>query len=413
VPELRLALRHLYDPIALRKSPLAAVFALDANEDPPAALRDILTAAIESLKPGHDVPSRMRAWRIYELLYARYIEQFTQKEVATELGLSIRHLRREETAALEALAAYLWRHHKLGDHWPSPSAELALLDQEATPPDAQTPTQEQELDWLRESLPNEAMDLQNLIQEVLELARPLADKTGVRLGWKPANSLPNVIAQPAAIRQALLTTFTALIDLVPGGQVFIRPEVRVSEVHVHVWPEHRHTGPGLSGTEAEQLAVAEQLFALSGSSLDIEPGQDGKRPLLVQIVLPAQERTSVLVIDDNADTLRLLERYLSNTRYRFVGTCEPRQAVQLATDVQPKMIVLDVMLPEIDGWEILGRLHGHPQTKDIPVIVCTILPHEQLAHALGAADFCRKPISRQAFLTALDRQFSLLRQESR
>jgi len=64
---------------------------------------------------------------------------------------------------------------------------------------------------------------------------------------------------------------------------------------------------------------------------------------------------------------------------------------------------LDVMLPGIDGWELLGQLREHPQTSCIPVVVCTILPQEPLALALGAAAFLRKPVSREALLSALDR----------
>ena len=127
---------------------------------------------------------------------------------------------------------------------------------------------------------------------------------------------------------------------------------------------------------------------------------------MIRISVPAKERIPVLVIDDNADTLRLLERYLSNSRYRFLGTPDPAQAVDLAEKQSPRIIVLDVMLPGVDGWELLGRLRQHPKTCDIPTIVCTILPQEQLALDLGATEFIRKPVSRQALLSALDRQLS-------
>jgi CheY-like chemotaxis protein len=75
--------------------------------------------------------------------------------------------------------------------------------------------------------------------------------------------------------------------------------------------------------------------------------------------------------------------------------------------------VLDVMLPGIDGWELLGRLREHPQTKDVPVVVCTILSQQQLALTLGATDFLRKPITRDAFLATLDRQIALQLKRSR
>ncbi len=128
---------------------------------------------------------------------------------------------------------------------------------------------------------------------------------------------------------------------------------------------------------------------------------DGER-LVVTTILPASEKTPVLVIDDNLDTLRLLQRYASNTRYRVVPATTLAEGLELAPEAMPRAIVLDVMMPEVDGWEALGRLLQHPLTRNIPVVVCTILAEEELALSLGASGYVRKPISRQAFLSALD-----------
>ena len=62
------------------------------------------------------------------------------------------------------------------------------------------------------------------------------------------------------------------------------------------------------------------------------------------------------------------------------------------------------MMPQVDGWRVLGRLRQHPLTGHIPVVVCTILSQEALALSLGASAFIRKPITRRAFLAALDDQ---------
>jgi CheY-like chemotaxis protein len=75
--------------------------------------------------------------------------------------------------------------------------------------------------------------------------------------------------------------------------------------------------------------------------------------------------------------------------------------------VSPQAILLDVMMPQVDGWKVLARLRQHPATEQIPVIVCTIMAQEELALALGAGGFLRKPVSRQDFLDALDRSDQL------
>jgi CheY-like chemotaxis protein len=122
-----------------------------------------------------------------------------------------------------------------------------------------------------------------------------------------------------------------------------------------------------------------------------------------QLSLPALEQLPVLIIDDNTDTLKLFQRYVSGTRYRFLGTQHPKEALGLAETFCPQIIVLDVMMPEVDGWSVLALLRQHPQTAEIPIVVCTILAQEELALSLGASHFLRKPVARQQFLTILNR----------
>jgi len=153
----------------------------------------------------------------------------------------------------------------------------------------------------------------------------------------------------------------------------------------------------------EDLEMAKQLVALSGGELQVVfRGEAGLFD--AQLALSAAARAVVLVIEDNSDALRLMERYLAGTRYHFVGVRNPEEALARAAELRPQIILLDVMLPGIDGWELLGRLREHPKTRGIPIIACTILPQEQLALTLGAAAFLRKPVSREALLAALDRQ---------
>jgi CheY-like chemotaxis protein len=158
--------------------------------------------------------------------------------------------------------------------------------------------------------------------------------------------------------------------------------------------------------------MARQLVELSGGSLQTLPSEDARCPFAVKFILPTAEERAVLVIDDNADTLQLFQRYLEGSRYLFIGTSDPEQALSLAEELAPQVIVLDVMLPGIDGWELLGRLRAHPAIGDKAIIVCTILPQERLALTLGAAAFLRKPVSRSALLSALDHQTHLAAQGS-
>ena len=96
---LRTALTNLYDPVILQDSALVSAFGLDARPDAIVALRGILVAAIESLRPGEDVPAQSMAWRYFHILYGRFTEQLTQIEISNDLGLSVRQMRRHEKRA--------------------------------------------------------------------------------------------------------------------------------------------------------------------------------------------------------------------------------------------------------------------------------------------------------------------------
>ncbi len=105
VLDLRHALRHLYDPTELRASTLTILVETDLSHDPATLLRAILIEAIDATKPDENVPHHSPLWRDHRILFSRFTEQFLQQEVAIDLGLSIRQLRRHEKSAVDALAA--------------------------------------------------------------------------------------------------------------------------------------------------------------------------------------------------------------------------------------------------------------------------------------------------------------------
>jgi CheY-like chemotaxis protein len=398
---LRDALNHLYDPDRLRPSPLAALFGVADRFDTPSALQRILTEAIESLKPKANDPPRSHSRQVYDLLLYRYVQQFSQQEVANQLGMSVRHLRREQNAALEALAYRLWEQFELE------SRLRGDADAEsATQSVAISPTVNDELAWLKDAPPERSTDLAQTLPAVLDLTRPLAIQHRVRLEVVLADVLPNLAVHPVALRQTLLDLLSVAIHRAPGGQVDISAKPLHWEVEVRVRCTKAPPGPRpVLDDERAKLDMACRLADLCGGKLTLSAENAAFDATLL---LPALEQLPVLIIDDNTDTLQLLQRYIVGTRYRLIGTQDPEQTLNLVEEFSPQIIVLDVMMPQIDGWEVLGRLRQHPLTSHIPTIVCTILAQEELALSLGASAFVRKPVTRQAFLAALDGQVALM-----
>jgi CheY-like chemotaxis protein len=118
--------------------------------------------------------------------------------------------------------------------------------------------------------------------------------------------------------------------------------------------------------------------------------------------MPSVGRIIVLAVDDNPDMARFYRRSAEGTSYRIVHVAQGQEAFKTIEAIAPDIIVLDVMLPDVDGWQLLMHLHEHHATRSIPVIVCTVVREEELALSLGAALYLPKPVRPHEFIQALD-----------
>ncbi len=390
---LRSALRHLYETPALQENALVEYFGLAGSPNAASELRRILIEAIRSLQPEDTVPADAEIWRVYEILQYRYVQQCTQAEVARQLGLSIRHLRREEMRAAEVLALALQA------RWEKESA------QQGEPAEGRNDSFAKELAWLEQSPAHEQFDLCALLEALGELVRPMAQAHHTRVEMALPEAPCEILSQPVGLRQIVLSLLTLAIDRAVGGSVHVSAQPHQRHARLTLTAEGTGTTCASSPPDArEHIAMVERLARLCGAKVEVTL-RDGAFQAVVDLPIPQQ--IPVLVIDDNQDTLRLLERYAADTPFRLMGVRDVEQAFQVAATTPPSIIVLDVMMPRVDGWEVLGRLRQHPLTCRTPIIVCTILAQEELARSLGASDYLRKPLSREAFLKALERQCAL------
>lgn len=385
---LRLALRDLYDTPALRANPLAAPLGLADAANAASELRRILIETIQSLRPGGDTPPEAEAWRVYEILTYRYVQQSAQSEVAKQLGLSVRHLRREELRAAEVLA-----HH------------LRARFVQAGAPDALAGALNSELAWLDQQAQPELVELGEVLRGALAVARPLAAERGATLEATLPEAPVWLWSHAVALRQVALELLTTALCQAGEQPVVVRAEARQEEAVVEVRAAGLPPGWAEQARCADALALAQRLTAPCRAHLEVQAQETGfTATLTMPLDRPPLPQVDVLVIEDNEDTLRLLQRYASESAFCLHGAQTLAQALEVAAHTPPAAIVLDVMMPHVDGWEVLGHLRQHPLTQHAPVIVCSILAQEDLAFSLGASDYLRKPVSRTAFLQALERQ---------
>ncbi len=111
----------------------------------------------------------------------------------------------------------------------------------------------------------------------------------------------------------------------------------------------------------------------------------------------------ILAIDDDPDVIYLLRENLAEAGYRVVGALSGEDGLQKAKNLKPYAITLDIMMPSMNGWEVLHQLKADSTTRDVPVVVVSIIDNKDLGYHLGAFDYLLKPLDRDAILSALSR----------
>jgi CheY-like chemotaxis protein len=111
----------------------------------------------------------------------------------------------------------------------------------------------------------------------------------------------------------------------------------------------------------------------------------------------------VLAIDDDPNVVYLLKENLADAGYTVIAASSGEDGLQKARELQPLAITLDIIMPGTDGWQVLHALKTDRLTRDIPVILISIVDQKELGFRLGAADYVVKPFDREALIGSLAR----------
>lgn len=402
--QVREALAHLHNRACLASLPLADWLGESGRPLSGDALRRLLVESIEQLKPVQSTPATLADWRRHQHLILRYVEGYNRDQVARELMISARQASRDHEQAIDALATMLWR-RRVEPHASLPSSQpVRASESDAVASDAR-------VTWDASTTLDSAQgdtDLSATINGALATLRKLLADRRVRIALSLPDILPPVAIDGALLRQALLHLLSYAVEVAEGGNVSLTGADTPPGVLLRIQlPSGR--GPGRPGGRPagalanirELFEVGRDLLAAQGIALTLEGTAD--RPHSLTIVLPPTRCPTVLVIDDNPDLVGLFRRYLRGEPYRLIQSTSGTSALQLARDLLPDAIILDVMIPSLDGWDILNELRGTPELQDTTVIICSILPERALARELGVADFLAKPVTQPALLAVLRR----------
>ena len=384
IEQVQQALDRLYDFPYLQHHPLTRQLqnggGLSAESAGQRLRRDLVTA-IESLNPGPNIAFRSPIARAYSMLQLHYVEGLTVLEAAHKLSISARQAHRELRHGEESVAEMLWMLlHPLAPAAPaddgrsSLQAEIARLGNE----------------------PHTA-DARQLLAHAHKTVAKLAESCGVKLALQTPSYPVIISADLIAAQQFMVSLLSHAVRQAQPSNL---------QVQLHVVDDVLELSVSFSelpaGAASRELApVVRELATRLGWRIkqrEMPPGDDGMRELTV--CMPTLRHT-LLVIDDNEGLTALVERYLSGEPYRVVKALSGLEGLQLAQEIVPAAIILDIMLPKIDGWEVLQRLRSDPRMSHIPVIVCSVIHEPELAKSLGASLMLSKPVSRDELLNAL------------
>jgi CheY-like chemotaxis protein len=389
VNHLQEALTHLYDPTFQPHEIIRAAVGYRPGQEG-RTLTAIIHQAIEELQPDPETPVTARSHRIYEVLACRYIQGLTQVETAYRLGISPRHLRREQRQAVEVLARKL---SATSQPAPKPGQPQPKGLRGQTPSRSWQSQVRQDLASLHQHAPGVLSNVGETVVGMLPVGRTLATRHNVLLEAAPIPPDLKTTIHPTALRQILLTAVEKLVQHMSSGQITLNAEKRGQAIALKVAGQPLATDITLSSD------FIQETLALEGGKLEIIATADR---LTFAMSLPRADKIKVLLIDDNTDLVHFYRRYVAKTRFEIIHIADGRHLFETIETLPPDVIVLDVMLPDIDGWELLTHLHEHPATRSIPVIVCSVVRREELALALGAAYYIAKPVRRMQFIQALE-----------
>jgi signal transduction histidine kinase/DNA-binding response OmpR family regulator len=284
--------------------------------------------------------------------------------------------------------------------------------------------------------------LADALENGVTMVRERASRSGIRLTLDVDAEIDVIEADERKVKQVIFNLLSNAVKFTPDrGQVDVVARTVNGSVQIavrdngigiaaedqgRIFEEFQQAGSALGrvpeGTGLG-LALARRFVELHGGELWVESqvgvgstftfriptsltpveqhGSAAKRsghPLST----PKHGRT-VLLVEDNPHAVDLLTLYLEGDGFGVTAARDGESGLALAREVHPTAIVLDILLPRVDGWEFLARVKSDPAIGDIPVVIVSMLDERGKGFALGAADYLVKPVGRDAILAALRR----------
>jgi signal transduction histidine kinase/DNA-binding response OmpR family regulator len=285
----------------------------------------------------------------------------------------------------------------------------------------------------------QAVNIAEIVEQVQQTVEPLAAQKKIQIIVGEQNA-GTISADAGKVKQMLLNLISNAVKFTnEGGTVTVSTsrmrdsvEISVADTGIgiakhdypRVFQEFQQLDSGIGrqqGGTGLGLALTRRFANLHGGEVrfDSEVGKGSvftiRLPLEArQVPAPppppavaapkvADSRPLVLVVEDDAAAAELLSRQIERAGFRTEVARSGKQALADARTRKPAAITLDILLPDLDGWEVLTRLKKDEATSEIPVVVVSVVDNPELGMALGALDYFVKPVPANQLMSRLDK----------
>jgi PAS domain S-box-containing protein len=283
----------------------------------------------------------------------------------------------------------------------------------------------------RIELHTEIVHVQTLLETIINSMHPLAKANGNKLLLEIAPGVDSICVDVTRLRQVILNLIGNAIKFTRNGEV----KVKVSSQHEQLQIVVADTGIGMTPDQLQRifepfeqadrsiarrfggsglgLTISRQLLGLmeghisvssdiqSGSVFTVtlpigDVGSAEPRPFLAVPAQPLPGRNPVvLVVDDDEDACELVRNALERDGINVVSASSGEQALALTRSMRPAVMVLDILLGDMTGWDVLAAIRADPDHAELPVILCTVTDPDQRTGVLGVVEHLTKPFDRE------------------
>jgi len=277
-------------------------------------------------------------------------------------------------------------------------------------------------------------NISDLVEQIKNISQSLADKNNNKIIYEVADGLSSMKGDETRLRQCVVNLISNAVKFTENGTVKVRVEsdnkpdegliISVADTGIGMTEKQLQkifedftqaddeTTAKFGGTGLG-LAITRNLVTMMQGTVGVESTLDVGSTFTISLprYLEPKQTVSeeivgdtgplVLIVDDDLNIHDLACRILIQNGYRTISATDGSRGIEIAREKNPSLILLDIMMPEKDGWEVLKELRNDADLANIPVLVTSVLEEQKTAEALGARAYVSKPIDKKQLLDTL------------